>query len=161
MQDLKVLIENHLRKFKDLFTDKNLIPKQHYIIHIPEMIQLLGPMIRSSCSSIEVAHQYFKQTVRKQNFKSLPLSLAKRNQLLECSYFGDTSENFNSYPLFSSERNFGVLRNVSEEKRNHLRNKFDESALLPGIEYLSGIHKISWIILFGTKYSKECLIAIS
>ena len=41
IQDLKVLIETHLRKFKELFPDKNIIPKQHYLIHIPEMIKLL------------------------------------------------------------------------------------------------------------------------
>ena len=117
-------------------------------------------MIRSSCYSFETARQYFKQTARKQNFKNLPLSLAKRHQLLECSYFGLASENFNSHSLFSSEWTFGVLQSVGEEKRNYLRNKFDESALLPGIEDLSGIHKTNWIILFGTKYCKECLIAI-
>ena len=42
IQDLKVLIENHLRKFKGLFLDKTIIPKQHYLIHIPELIKLLG-----------------------------------------------------------------------------------------------------------------------
>ena len=124
------------------------------------MIKLLGPMIRSSCYTFETARQYFKQTARKQNFKNLPLSLAKRHQLLECSYFGVASENFNSHPLFLSEKTFAVLRSVGEEKRNYLRNKFDESALLPGIEDLSGIHKTSWIILFSTKYCKECFIAI-
>ena len=124
------------------------------------MMKLLGPMIRSSCSSFEAAHQYFKRTARKQHFKNLPLSLAKRHQLIECSYFGVASDNFNSHPLFSSERTFGVLQSVSEEKRNYFRNKFDESALLPGIEDLTGIHKTSWIILFGTKYCKESLIAI-
>ena len=160
IQDLKVLIENHLRKFKELFPDKNIIPKQHYLIHMPEMIKLLRPTICFSCSSFEAARQYFKQTSRKENFKNLPLPLAKRHQLLERSYFGVASENFNSHPLFSSERTFGVLQSVSEEKRKYLRKTFDESALLPGIEDLSGIHKTSWIILFGTKYCIECLIVI-
>ena len=117
-------------------------------------------MIRSSCSSFEAAHQFFKQAARKQNFKNLPLFLAKQYHLLECSYFGVASKNFNSHPLFSSKRTFGVLQSVSEEKRHYLLNKFDESALLPDIEDLSGIHKTSWIILFGKKYCKECLIAI-
>ena len=55
IQDLKFLIENHLKKFKELFPDKNVIPKQHYLIHTPEMIKLLGPMFRSSWSSFEAA----------------------------------------------------------------------------------------------------------
>ena len=124
------------------------------------MIKLLGSMMCPCCSSFEAAHHYLKQTARKQNFTNLPLSLAKRHQLRECSYFGVASKNFNSQPLFSSERTFGVLQSVSEQKRSYLRNKFDESALLPGTEDLAGIHKTSWIILFGTKYCKECLIVI-
>ena len=81
---------------------------------MPEMIKLLGPMIPSSCYSFETARQYFKQTARKQNFKNLPLSLAKRHQLLECSYFGVASENFNSHPLFLSEKTFAVLQSVGK-----------------------------------------------
>jgi len=40
-----------LRKFKQLFPDKNIIPKQHYLVHIPTSVILLGPAIRSSCYS--------------------------------------------------------------------------------------------------------------
>ena len=69
------------------------------------MVKVLGPMICSSCSSFETANQYFKQTTRKQNFKNLPLPLAKRHQLLECSYFDVASENFNSHPFFFVRKN--------------------------------------------------------
>ena len=95
----------------------------------------------------------------KKNFRNLPLSLVKRHQFLECNYFGDVLDNFDSHPLFLSKRNFGVLQNVSEEKRVYLCNKFDESALLPGIQNLTGIHETSWIILFDTKNCQEHLIA--
>lgn len=64
-------------------------------------------MIRSSCFSFEAAHKYFKQIARKQNFKNLKLSLAKRHQLLECSNFGDSKENPSSHPLFATENFFG------------------------------------------------------
>ena len=53
-----------------------------------------------------------------------------------------------------------MLQNVSEEKRVYLCNKFDESALLPGIQNLTGIHETNWIILFDTKNRQEYLIAI-
>lgn len=35
---LKKLIELHLKQFKRLFPDKNIIPKQHYMLHLPAQI---------------------------------------------------------------------------------------------------------------------------
>ena len=54
---LKVLIAKHLSQFKDKFPDVNIIPKQHYMIHIPTMIQQLGPLIRHSCFGFESGSQ--------------------------------------------------------------------------------------------------------
>lgn len=38
VQVLKQLIFEHLIKFKELFPDANITPKQHYMIHLPSMI---------------------------------------------------------------------------------------------------------------------------
>ena len=89
IQLLKHLKSDHLHEFCKLFPDTNIIPKQHYTIHLPTMIMDLGPMVRSSCFVFESAHNYFKQLASKQNFKNLELSLASRHQFLECSNFGD------------------------------------------------------------------------
>ena len=69
---LRELIAKHLAKFKELFPDKNIIPKQHYLLHIPGMIRLLVPMTRTLCFTFESAHTYFKELGRKQNLKNLP-----------------------------------------------------------------------------------------
>ena len=53
-----------------------------------------------------------------------------------------------------------VCFKMSVRKRVYLCNKFDESALLPGIQNLTGIHETNWIILFDTKNRQEYLIAI-
>lgn len=46
---LKLLIEQHFKHFKQLFSDANIIPKQHYLLHIPSQIKAiflqLGGMI--------------------------------------------------------------------------------------------------------------------
>ena len=77
---LEGLTEEHLKRFKQLFSDKNITLKQHYVIHnIPSHIILLGLQTRASCFSFESAHKYFKELARKQNFKNLPFSLAKRH----------------------------------------------------------------------------------
>ena len=45
IQVLRQLICEHLHKFTTLFEDVNIIPKQHYLIHLPTMITQLGPLI--------------------------------------------------------------------------------------------------------------------
>ena len=73
-------IEEHLKLFKQLFPDKNIIPKQHYGIHITSHIISLRPPTKVSRFSFESAHNYLKELAQKQNFKILPVSLAKRHQ---------------------------------------------------------------------------------
>jgi len=35
---LKVLIETYLSSFRQCYPDKNIIPKQHYLLHFPSQI---------------------------------------------------------------------------------------------------------------------------
>jgi hypothetical protein len=155
---LKVQIAEHLTRFKEKFPDVNIIPKQHYLIHIPTMIRKLGPLIRHSCFGFESAHNYFKEIARNQNFKNLAKSLAERCQLNECSHFADG--NSASHPLFSSERKYGVLSFIDELAKESLRSQLDNFGLLPGVE-LTNVYKTSWVMCYGTKFRKDGVIAYS
>lgn len=106
---LRVLIAQQLRRFKKEFPNVNIIPKQHYLVHFPNMIRQLGPLIRN----------------RKQNFKNLPKSLAERCQLNECGNFGDPDEKGISHPLFSTERNYGVLKLADKSSKKSFRSQLD------------------------------------
>ena len=128
-------------------------------MHIPSTIEMLGPMVHSSCFSFKSAHSYFKEIARKQNFKNLPLSLAKRHQFNECCNFGDPEESPSSHPLFSSERSCGVIKKLEAESCQTLRERFNAHGLLPGVTF-ANVHKTSWIKLYGTKYSKSAVIAV-
>ena len=158
VQYLRRLIEEHLVHFKSLFPEKNILPKQHYMIHLPSMITTVGPLTRSACFSFEAAHNYFKVLARKQNFKNITQSLAKRCQLLECSNFIDGNDQ-RSHPLFSTEMKYGVLQNLKPQEVAELRKSMNDFGLLPGIE-LSIAYQISWVILEGTKYCKKGVIAV-
>ena len=72
--------------------------------------------------------------MRKHNFKNLPFSLAKRRQFFECANFGDSKENSNAHPLFSSVKEFGMLNIANNSMLRQLRGDFDKFGLLPGIE---------------------------
>lgn len=80
LAQLKLLIEHHLKHFKQLLPDTNIIPKHHYILHLPSQIKLLGPAVRHMCK-----HCFFKHWDLKSNFKNIYKSLVKHNQLYECS----------------------------------------------------------------------------
>lgn len=86
---LRNLIADHLTRFKESFPSTNIIPKQHYMIHMSSMIKQLRPLIRHSCFAFESAHHYFNRIARKQNFKNLTKSLVERWQMNECSNFAD------------------------------------------------------------------------
>ena len=45
VQELQGAIENHLKNFKELFPGVNITPKMHYMVHIPEQIMNLGPLM--------------------------------------------------------------------------------------------------------------------
>lgn len=42
---LKHLIEEHHRLFANLYPQNNLIPKHHFMIHYPECIRQIGPLV--------------------------------------------------------------------------------------------------------------------
>ena len=130
---LEGLIEEHLKLFKQLFSDKNITPKQHFGIHIPSHIILLGLPTRASCFSFESAHNYFKELARKQNFKNLPFSLAKRHQKMECCNFINNQLTPESHPLFATEKKFGVIKLMEDNETEDIGIKCQRSGLLPGV----------------------------
>ena len=154
---LRLLIGEHLAHFKERFPEINITPKQHYLIHLPKMIKLLGPLVRHSCFSFESAHNYFKELARKQNFKNLAKSLAERCQLKECSNFGDLTEDARSHPLFSSERKYGSLSTAGESVKRNLREHMDSCGLMPGIK-LQNVYKVTWVVCHGTDFRKSGVI---
>lgn len=105
---LRHMIEQHLHQFKELSSEVNVIPKQHYMLHLPSQIISLGPLVRSMCMRFEAKHSYFKQWASKLNFKNVCKSLANHNQFLECCQ----NEMGIEHPIFASERESGPVSAV-------------------------------------------------
>ena len=148
---LEGLIEEHLKLFKQLFPDKNIASKQHYDIHIPSHIIILGPSTRASCFSFESAYSYFKELAGKQNFKNFPFSLPKRHQKMECCNFINNQLTPESHPLFATEKKFGVIKLMENNKTADIRIKFQRTGLLPRVT-LKSVYVVSWVACFGTNY---------
>nr|XP_055035659.1 uncharacterized protein LOC129423418 isoform X1 [Misgurnus anguillicaudatus] len=76
---LKHLIVEHHQLFKELYPSKNLIPKHHLMIHYPECIRLIGPLVHLWTMRYEAKHRFFKKNLKK--LKNLTKSLARKHQL--------------------------------------------------------------------------------
>lgn len=77
----KLKIQDHLADFQELFPGRNLLPKHHFMLHMPDSIRLFGPLRMCWCMRFENKHSYFTHlTTVVRNFKNLSSSLANRHQ---------------------------------------------------------------------------------
>lgn len=93
------LIESYIYKFKEAFGSELLIPKHHYMMHIPSLILKFGPLRNLWCMSFEAKHQYFKRlTGNTRNCINTTHTLAERHQM-KLAYALDST----NYLLYGSE----------------------------------------------------------
>lgn len=117
---LKTLIVEHLEQFKQLFPNSNIIPKQHYLQHFPNLIKKVGPPTRHSASRFESSHQGYKRKIKvSQNFKNVPYSIAISSQT--SASLANENEHPNMHPIFANKMNTGSYKNY--ENLDYLKNK--------------------------------------
>ena len=63
----RILIEEKLRVFKELYPYEKLLPKHHYMLHYPLQIELLGPLITSWTMRHESKLSFVKRVSRQSN----------------------------------------------------------------------------------------------
>ena len=81
---LKILIKEHHTKFVGLYGIETCIPKMHFLLHYPDQIQAVGPMVRTWTTRHEAKLNFFKQASHLANFKNVSFSLANRHQRWMC-----------------------------------------------------------------------------
>lgn len=65
--------------------DEPLIPKLHFLLHYPAIIQKMGPVVYMSTIRYEAKHQVFKDMVKKtKNFRNINKSLVLKHQRQIC-----------------------------------------------------------------------------
>uniref|UniRef100_A0A1X7V063 Uncharacterized protein n=1 Tax=Amphimedon queenslandica TaxID=400682 RepID=A0A1X7V063_AMPQE len=57
---LRVLIADHHTAFKELYPDCSIIPKMYYMVHYPDWIHKIGPLVHAWCMRFEGKHTCFK-----------------------------------------------------------------------------------------------------
>lgn len=151
---LRQAIKDHLSLFKTVYEDINIIPKQHYLVHLPSLILKFGPLVRSWCLRFEAKHAYFKDQARIiKNFKNLPLTLAKRYQSsVRADYVRLNRED--KGPLFREEIKFGVSKELfGDDRETALSNieRFYELGRVNGIT----VYSLDSVQIHGTLYKPD------
>lgn len=81
---LRILIEEKLVLFRQLYPDASIIPKLHYMIHYPAQIIRSGPLVHSWTMRQEAKLSFIKRVSQRGNFKNVCLTAAKKHQLWQC-----------------------------------------------------------------------------
>lgn len=90
---LESKISEHRELLLNAFPACRLRPKHHYIEHYPRLTKVFGPLIDMWTMRFEGKHKFFKTVIHEtQNFKNVPLTLARRHQKmmayhLDCASF--------------------------------------------------------------------------
>ncbi|CAI5668325.1 unnamed protein product [Oreochromis niloticus] len=142
---LKHLIIEHHVLFKQLYPNRNLIPKHHFMIHYPSCIRKIGPLIHTWSMRFEAKHKVFKNTVK--NFKNVTKSLARKHQIF-IGYHWETS------PLNHIE--YGPLKSFNLDREDNTQMFARALHAAPRDLFSS-----SWIKFSGTEYRKGLIICIN
>ena len=81
---LKILINEHHSKFVQLYGVSSYIPKMHFLLHYPDQIKAVAPMVRTWTIRHEAKLNFFKQASHLANFKNVAFALANRHQRWIC-----------------------------------------------------------------------------
>ena len=147
--NLKRIVKEHLIIFKETYGAR-ILPKQHYLVHLPTQMMMFGPLIRTWCMRFEAKHAYFKDIMRRtKNFKNLPLSLAKRHRQME---YADmlTVDDDDPCSLFKDDFHLGKSKPLTGNKEEDAKNLITRYYDIDLKEV--AIFEAKSVIVYGTKY---------
>lgn len=84
---LKAKIKDHLSLYQEVFKLR-LTPKQHFLVHYPRVIRLLGPLSQFSSMKFEAKHKPLKRIAKTcNNFMRIEKTVAKGHQMSQSYSF--------------------------------------------------------------------------
>ena len=147
---LRLDINFYLQLFKRSFSEVPVIPKQHYLLHVPSNIKNLGPPVGYWAMRFESKHSYFEKIAKNGTYKNLCKFLAERHQhkftmnLLNGDlYSNNWQEGPCKHVLFSS---------LSADEQNVLKN------LLSISDTSMHLTVCKWMRKGGIHYKRNCFL---
>ena len=83
---LRYMIEDHHSHFKKLFPDTNLTPKHHFMVHYPDVMMQVGPIVNGTCCMRYEAKHAIRKTLASVvcNVKVICYTIAERHLIRQC-----------------------------------------------------------------------------
>jgi hypothetical protein len=84
INEVEFKINDFLTELKQLYKDKSITPKFHFLVHYPRCIKLFGPPRNYSCMRFDSKHQVFKRCIEALNNRiNLLKSCAERHEAMQ------------------------------------------------------------------------------
>lgn len=133
------LTSDHHQKIYKLYPEESVIPKMHFMVHMPRLMIQFGPLVRHWTMRYEAKHSYFKQLAQSMgNFINLPYSLAMRHQQLQC--YGS----MNDWEMPGAGLNVGPGYVI-------IPDKLQEKLQFP----VTSAYEARWVNVDGVEYKKD------
>lgn len=149
---LRDIIEEHHQRFLECYPEVAVIPKMHYIIHLPQWIMKVGPIVRFWTMRFEGQHKLFKKLSSAMgNFINVAKSLAQRHQEYQC-YHQLNKDNF-----FNEKASVGSTNSKCVADLCY-RNKLMEK--IPALAEDQCVETTARVEVMGTTYRTGCCLLI-
>nr|XP_054591281.1 uncharacterized protein LOC129155120 isoform X1 [Nothobranchius furzeri]XP_054591300.1 uncharacterized protein LOC129155133 isoform X1 [Nothobranchius furzeri]XP_054591301.1 uncharacterized protein LOC129155133 isoform X1 [Nothobranchius furzeri]XP_054591321.1 uncharacterized protein LOC129155141 isoform X1 [Nothobranchius furzeri]XP_054591322.1 uncharacterized protein LOC129155141 isoform X1 [Nothobranchius furzeri]XP_054591360.1 uncharacterized protein LOC129155163 isoform X1 [Nothobranch len=137
------IIEKHHCLYLELFPDRHLKPKHHFMLHYPRAIRKLGPVVHFWSMRFEAKHGFFKRVSHVTcNFRNICKTQAYRHQIMMCY-------TLLSGQMFCHEFEVGpgytkLLGTIEDFEK--VKSGFE------GVAVITDVYLPSWIKYKGTSY---------
>lgn len=148
---LRHLIDEHHSLFLELFPDRHLKPKHHFMLHYAGAIRRLGPLVHYWSMRFEAKHGFFKRLAHITcNFRNICKTMAFRHQMLLCY-------NLLCEHIFTHHKEIGpgcTTSLSSIEGFDQILHKFEHTQL-------TEVYIPSWVKWKGTEYCPGMTLLVS
>ena len=150
----RVLIEEKLQTFKEIYPHEKLLPKHHYMLHYPAQIERFGPLIQCWTMRHEAKLSFMKKVSRLSNYKNICKTVAKKHNYWMCYQFHRDPH------LLTPPVSF------SPKYESHLLLAEDESIqaeflkLIPGMTLEEEIKHLNWVTIQSSTLRKGSFVLI-
>ncbi|PIK45680.1 hypothetical protein BSL78_17458 [Apostichopus japonicus] len=149
---LKNLLKDHHELYLTLFPDRHLKPKHHFMLHYPEAIRRIGPVINFWCMRFEGKHFFFKRFASIiNNFKNPLKSMAVKHQMNLCHRL------LSGKDLNSRQKEIGNGENMLLAA---LDSAHGISVALGNYPMYDDIFIANWVKLYGVCYRPGMMVVV-
>lgn len=152
---LSLLVEEYLCTFQEIYPEKTLIPKQHYMIHYASQIERFGPLILSWTMRQESKLSFVKRVSRSGNYKNVPQTVARRHQFWFCHQLQLNSNNILTPQLEVSPKQFSSTLSCED---CYIQRELKR--IIPDLSSNSNVYHPDWVELQSSHFCKGVYVLL-